>query len=357
MTLSDDEVHAFRAAVYRFYRREGRHELAWRLTDDPYWILLSEIMLQQTQVSRVEVRYEEFLGLFPSFGALAAASLRDVLAAWSGLGYNRRARFLHELAGIVVRDYGGRLPEDIPSLRALPGIGEYTAAAVACFAFGAPVAVIETNIRRAIIYSFFSQESGDDTSVFAAEPDGFETRVVAFPERREEFLPREVPAAVHDREVREVADQLLDREYPARWNYALMDYGQALSSLVPNPNRHSAHYTRQSRFEGSRRQVRGAILKVLSSVAFATEQTLADETGFAHGRLHSVLLDLRREGFVETTGVGPSGAEALSAESAGLESAGHDSAGETSAAEKADELQTPAETALQPDSGRRWRIR
>ncbi len=343
MTLSDDEVHAFRAAVYRFYRREGRHELAWRLTDDPYWILLSEIMLQQTQVSRVAVRYEEFLSLFPSFEALAAASLRDVLAAWRGLGYNRRARFLHELAGVVVRDYGGRLPEDIPSLRALPGIGEYTASAVACFAFGAPVAVIETNIRRAIIYSFFSKEFGDSPSQrFAADSGGSEIRPADFPERREEFLPREVPEAVHDREVRDIAEQVLDRAYPAQWNYALMDYGQALSAHVPNPNRHSAHYTRQSRFEGSRRQVRGAILKVLSSVAFATEQTLADETGFAHERLHSVLLDLRREGFVEPVG---------------LESAGRESAGETSAAEKADELKTSAENCRSSDAGRRWRIR
>ncbi|MFP4644554.1 MAG: A/G-specific adenine glycosylase [Spirochaetales bacterium] len=322
MTLSNEQIHAFRAAVYRFYRKEGRHELAWRLTDDPYRILLSEIMLQQTQVSRVAVRYEEFLALFPSLEALADASLRDVLAAWSGLGYNRRARFLHELAGVVIRDHGGRLPRTVDALRELPGIGEYTASAVACFAYRAPVPMIETNIRRAIIYSFFSKNAGysgleSDMPLFAAEEarggtvesrssavedrasDAGENAAVVFPERREEFRPRTVPAAVHDREVRGVAVQLLDRGYPREWNYALMDYGQALSRHVPNPNRHSAHYTRQSRFEGSRRQVRGALLKVLAGVADADEQTLVDETGFMHERVHSVLSDLAREGFVE----------------------------------------------------------
>ena len=320
MTLSNDEKTAFRRAVYGFYRREGRHELAWRLTHDPYRILLSEIMLQQTQVSRVAVRYEEFLSLFPSLEALAAASLRDVLAAWSGLGYNRRARFLHELARVVVRDHGGELPRTVDALRELPGVGEYTASAIACIAFGTRVPVIETNIRRAIIYSFFAYDADPDMPLFAAErPEGESVdrpelsvddgaRVagkngkLSFPESRDEFIPRTVTAAVHDREVREVAGQVLDRDYPREWNYALMDYGQALSRHVPNPNRHSAHYTRQSRFEGSRRQVRGALLKVLSGVADADEQTLVDETGFMHARVHSVLMDLAREGFVAHLG-------------------------------------------------------
>lgn len=313
MNLSDADIREFREAVYAFYRQNGRHDLPWRNTDNAYRVLLSEIMLQQTQVSRVGQRYVEFLDLFPTLEALAGAPLREVLAAWSGLGYNRRARFLHELAQIVVSDYGGRLPESADELRRLPGIGEYTASAVACFAHGKAEVVLETNIRRAIIYSFFAvapsepdMRSGDhdlatrqeQRQLFVAESFA-SGAAVRFPSSSQEFYPRVSRDPVHDRDVKSVASQVLDTDSARHWNYALMDYGEVIGRTVPNPNRHSAHYRKQSPFKGSKREVRGALVRALSSVPHASESVLAEQTGFSPGRISSALQALHQEGFVE----------------------------------------------------------
>src|SRR3954470_16507296 len=135
------ELAALRAAVLDWYAR-SRRDLAWRRTTDPYAILVSEVMLQQTQVARVVPRYLEWIARWPTAAVLAAASRADVLAAWVGLGYNRRALALHAAAETVARDGWP------PDLRALPGVGPYTAAAVASFAFGAQVAAVDTNVRR-----------------------------------------------------------------------------------------------------------------------------------------------------------------------------------------------------------------
>lgn len=313
MNLSAVDIREFREAVYAFYRHNGRHDLPWRNTDNAYRVLLSEIMLQQTQVSRVGQRYGEFLDLFPTLEALARAPLREVLAAWSGLGYNRRARFLHELAQIVVSDYSGQLPESADELRRLPGIGEYTASAVACFAYGKAEVVLETNIRRAIIYSFFAvapsepdMRSGDHDLVTGQEQrrlfvaESFASGAAArFPSSSQEFYPRVSRAPVHDRDVKSVASEVLDTGNARHWNYALMDYGEVIGRTVPNPNRHSAHYRKQSPFKGSKREVRGALVRALSSVPHASESVLAEQTGFSAARISSALQDLFQEGFVE----------------------------------------------------------
>jgi A/G-specific adenine glycosylase len=137
-------------ALLEWYAMEGRAHLPWRHTRDPYAVLVSEVMLQQTQVERVLPKYTEFLAHFPTLAALAAAPSGEVIKVWAPLGYNVRAVRLWEIARQAVERYGGALPDSLEGLLALRGIGRYTAGAVACFAFGLPVATVDTNIRRVL---------------------------------------------------------------------------------------------------------------------------------------------------------------------------------------------------------------
>ena len=132
-----------------WFQTQGR-DLPWRQTRDPYAVLVAEVMLQQTQVERVVPKYRAFLERFPTLAALAAAPTADVIRAWAGMGYNRRALHLQRAARAAVQQYGGRLPEDLPGLRRLDGIGPYTAAAVACFALGQQLPVLDTNVKRVL---------------------------------------------------------------------------------------------------------------------------------------------------------------------------------------------------------------
>jgi A/G-specific adenine glycosylase len=220
-------AHRFRRRLYRFFYDQGR-QLPWRATPDPYHILISEIMLQQTQVERVALKYEPFINAFPDVWSLARAPLRDIMAAWQGLGYNRRALALQRIARRLVAEFDGSLPDSVDTLRTFPGIGEATAGALAAFAFNQPVVFIETNIRRVFLHFFFPGQSG-----------------------------------VRDREILPLVDQTLDRKQPRPWYYALMDYGSMLKRAAPNPNRRSAHHQRQAPFADSDRQIRGLILKAL----------------------------------------------------------------------------------------------
>lgn len=220
-------VARFRAIIYQGFREHPR-KLSWRETDNPYQILVSEIMLQQTQVARVAAKYEEFVGAFPDFNALAQAPLRTVLRRWTGLGYNRRAIALQQCARRVVEEFGGNLPSDPHVLLTFPGIGPATAAAICAFAFRQPAVLIETNIRRVFLHFFFRGQE-----------------------------------KVRDRAIRPLVEATIDRTDPRTWYYALMDYGVMLAKEHPNANRKSAHYARQARFEGSDRQLRGKIVRLL----------------------------------------------------------------------------------------------
>lgn len=264
--LSAKAIDAFRRTIYRHFREHGRR-LPWRETRDPYRILVSEIMLQQTQVDRVLQKYEGFIDRFPDFYTLAEAPLPEVLAAWQGLGYNRRALALKRLAEKVASEFGGRLPEAPEALAALPGIGLATAGALAAFAFNRPAVFIETNIRRVFLHLFFPQQDG-----------------------------------VRDREVLPLVEQTLDRQDPRRWYYGLMDYGVRLKKAVANPNRRSAHYSRQSPFANSDRQVRGLILRTLLEHSALTERELAQGVGQSRGRVRPILEQLAAEGFLDRRG-------------------------------------------------------
>lgn len=218
----------FRALVLAHYNKHGRTHLPWRKTKDPYKILVSELMLQQTQVARVIPYYNAFLKRFPSVDALAAAPLKEVLALWSGLGYNRRAKYLHEAAKAVMANHSGVFPQSVDALTKLPGVGRYTARAVMAFAHNADVYFIETNIRTAVIQS-------------------------VFPER----------TSVTDAQILAVLEKAHPKGHAREWYSALMDYGAHLKQSGVRSNTKSASYTKQAAFKGSTREARGAILRAL----------------------------------------------------------------------------------------------
>ncbi|HEY5220957.1 MAG TPA: A/G-specific adenine glycosylase [Candidatus Paceibacterota bacterium] len=267
-------VGDFKRTIRAHYRRAGRGALPWRHTRDPYAILVSEIMLQQTQVSRVEGYYKKFLKQFPDFRKLARAKNGDVLKAWQGLGYNRRAMFLKRAAEIVVKQYDGRLPCDRAVLETLPGIGKGTSGSLMAFAFNKPEVFIETNIRRVFIHFFF-------------------------PKRRK----------VTDAELERYIESSIDKKNPREWYWALMDYGAVMQATgAPmnhvNPNHRSAHYKKQTAFAGSDRELRG---KIVRSILAAKKNKMSIDkvlriVAATSERFIKVLGGLEREGFIVRKG-------------------------------------------------------
>ena len=270
MSLKDKE-RQFKKIVSDFYKKE-RRVFPWRhpilkLTRsgkvrEPYYILVSEIMLQQTQAgARTIEKFKSFIEAFPTTKALAAASLAEVYRLWQGLGYNRRAKALRDAA--IAIEARGSFPETEEELLALPGVGPYTASAILAFAFNKPVTLVETNVRTAYIHHFFPN--------------------------------REV---VPDTELLPLIEATVDRKRPREWYSALMDYGAWLKKEHGNVSRRSKHYVRQSAFKGSNREVRGKLLKVLLEKPKLSEVELIKTTGFEKERVISQLEALQKEGFV-----------------------------------------------------------
>jgi A/G-specific adenine glycosylase len=249
-----------RKKILRYYTQHGRHTLPWRLTKNPYRILVSEVMLQQTQVDRVVPYYKNFLKQFPTVSALAHAPLGDVLRVWQGLGYNRRAKFLHQAAQKIAVNCNHTMPSGYDSLIALPGIGDYTAKAVCVFAYNQPHVVLETNIRAVLLHHFFAAHG-----------------------------------QVHDKELLPILEKLVAGQDPRTFYWALMDYGAYLKKTVPNPGRKSRHHVQQSQFEGSLRQIRGTVLRLLTADSYTTAQLTRR---IADARLTHVLHTLREESLV-----------------------------------------------------------
>jgi A/G-specific adenine glycosylase len=261
--LTPAGIRTFRKNILGRYHASPR-PMPWRETDDPYEILVSEIMLQQTQVERVKVKYAQFLAAFPTLGDLAAAPLANVLLTWQGLGYNRRAIALKRCAETIVSHFNGIFPGTIAELESLPGIGPYTARAVAAFAFGIAEPLIETNIRTVFIHFFF--------------------------QGREQ---------VGDREIMPLVTATLEHDNPRHWYYALMDFGVLIKQLHPNPGRRSRHHAQQSRFEGSNRQLRSRLLRTVMEKQGITVTELAGMLGAEIGSVERNLVDMEREGFLE----------------------------------------------------------
>ncbi len=201
--------------------------MPWRDDTRPYYVLVSEMMLQQTQVTRVIPKFNEFIGTFPSEQHLADASLSEVLKAWQGLGYNRRAKFLHDAATVIARE--GAFPDNQGGLLALPGAGINTAGAIRAYSYNQPALFIETNIRTVYIHHFFN--------------DQFD---------------------VHDAQIKEKLAETIDHENPREFYWALMDYGSYLKAQGIRNIASSKHYKKQPPLKGSVREVRGYILRELS---------------------------------------------------------------------------------------------
>lgn len=251
-----------KASTLSHYKKHGRHSLPWRKTTDPYKILVSEVMLQQTQVKRVLPFYAEFTKRFPNTKSLAKAPLENVLSVWSGLGYNRRAKMLHETAKKIQGDTstsgirGVAFPKSYEALRALPGVGDYTAKAVRVFGYNEWEVMIETNIRAVFLHHLFPRATKvSDSKIF-------------------------------------LYMEMLKIKNPREWYAALMDYGSYLKQNYPNPSRRSKHHTKQKAFKGSVREVRGAVLKAM--LAGAPLKTLP----FEKGRVRDAVRALKEEGLI-----------------------------------------------------------
>lgn len=260
MTKQDKK---FVAVVWNHYHEAGRHTLPWRHTDSPFHILVSEIMLQQTQVDRVIPKYLAFVDKWPDPTSLASAPLSEVLRAWQGLGYNRRAKMLHECATVVTEDYEGVLPNTYEALRKLPGVGTYTAAAVMAFAYGTAVPMIETNIRTVYFHHYYNTSS-----------------------------------AVTDAEVQKVVARTQDADRARDWYYALMDYGSYLKRTSGARLTNSKHHKKQAPFKGSTRQLRGTIVRLLSEKPLQRTSLIAACAPFTVEQVEAQLAALQLEGLV-----------------------------------------------------------
>mgnify|MGYP001348594238 CR=1 FL=1 len=251
--------------LYNHYDLHGRHNLPWRLpehdgTFDPYKIMVSELMLQQTQVPRVIPKFNAFIKQFPTVSSLANANLADVLMAWSGLGYNRRAKYLWHASQAVVSEHGSIMPQTIQELVLLPGVGKNTAGAILVYAFNKSALFIETNVRTVYIHHYFSDV---DT--------------------------------VDDHAILRVLTDTIDQNNPRLFYWALMDYGTHLKAEHGNASRRSKQYVKQTPFHGSQRQIRGKILKLLAAQPQTLEQM---QQNIIDDRLDTVIAGLIAENLI-----------------------------------------------------------
>jgi A/G-specific adenine glycosylase len=268
MNVNEQQIVEFRDSIWKHYEKHGR-QLPWREPEpdgnfDPYKILLSEIMLQQTQVKRVIPKYQQFLVAFPNIKALSRASLAEVLRLWNGLGYNRRAQYLLHTAQTVANNFREQFPQSEIELMKLPGIGHNTAGAILAYAFNQPSLFVETNVRTVYIHHFFSDAN-----------------------------------EVDDKEITALLKQTLDYKNPREFYWALMDYGSWLKVVVGNNINKSRHYKKQSTFIGSKRQIRGVVVRILASTPSAYHQL---NSRIADQRLKSVLVDLQKENLITKNG-------------------------------------------------------
>ncbi len=254
--ISRKKIADFQEKILDWYH-ENQRELPWRKTRDPYRILISEVMSQQTQLSRVIPKYEAWIEEFPTIQDLAKAKVSEVLHYWSGLGYNRRALHLKRTAEIIVEKYNGTFSQNEKELLSLPGIGQYTARAVLCFAFNQQIAVVDTNVRKVILTQF----------------------------------------SVPEKDIPQIAESLLPHGKAYEWNQALMDYAAAVlkKEKIPHPL--------QSTFVGSHRYYRGQILKQLlqKKKIEVKDIGLLVKKDFKESEkewLDKLLNELMREGFI-----------------------------------------------------------
>jgi A/G-specific adenine glycosylase len=272
-------VPNFKKEIWKYYALH-RRKMPWRTDTRPYFVVVSEIMLQQTQVHRVVNKFESFVKKFPDWKSLARTSTMDVLKEWSGLGYNRRALFLKRIAETITNSgkTAGTLPNSFDELRALPGIGPNTAGSILAFAYNVPFPFIETNIRSVFIHFFFPEiEKREGKKACRKISD-------------DQLMPF-IEEALCDPKI---------KKNPREWYYALMDYGSMLKKTLPNPSRRSAHHVKQKPFKGSNRELRSRILKLMMEKA-RTEKQVVDYFKKEKVLPESVrknVFELKKEGFI-----------------------------------------------------------
>ena len=238
--------------------------MPWRDNTIEYYVMVSEIMLQQTQVNRVLQKFPGFIERFPDIDSLACAELSEVLAEWLGLGYNRRAKFLKQAAEVIAGSYNGIFPSTVDKWMNLPGFGKNTASAVLVYSRNIPLVFIETNIRTVFIHHFF-------------------------PERQ----------SVSDKEIEYYVNKSLDLTNPREWYWALMDYGTYLKKEFGNVSRKSSSYSKQSKFEGSFRQKRAAVLRFIVKNKMATHEEISGKFKLSTDILEKVIQSLIDDEFIE----------------------------------------------------------
>jgi A/G-specific adenine glycosylase len=292
MQIPQDKVRRFQHEILDWYSQHQRN-LPWRHTRDPYRILISEIMAQQTQISRVVIKYTQWIERFPTVAELADASVSEVLKYWSGLGYNRRALNLKKTAEKISHDYNGIFPQDEKDLISLPGIGRYTARAILCFAFDKQVAVVDTNVRKVILTQILNSENSDysenqivrkSESLKLRDSDG-----QSFPERK--------ASKIDERLIEKLATQLLPIGRAYEWNQALMDYSSAVLK------KEKIAIPKQSKFIGSHRYYRSRVLKVLLEKKKVNVEEIgklikSDYTIAEKEWVQKLLEELAKEGFI-----------------------------------------------------------
>ncbi len=268
MTIPDSKIKFFRRKIFVWWKTH-RRDLPWRHTHDPYKILVSEVMLQQTQVSRVLPKYDEFLSAFPDVQTLAAASPAEVLKIWKGMGYNRRALYLKKTATAVIEEHKGIFPKRQSELIKLPGLGKYTARAVLVFAYKENVAMVDTNIRQIITHFFFHDRPQKESVI------------------------------------QEVADQLLPKGKSWEWHQALMDYGNEYNSEFKIQN--SKLKKKQKPFRESNRFYRGRIIDRLRDGDIVQSQLLKEfskKYQKSESFLISIISKLKQDGLISGSKTG-----------------------------------------------------
>jgi len=257
--LNKQNIELFRQKIFDFYQLNGR-SFPWRKTTDRYAVMISEIMLQQTQADRVVPRFEEWLQHFPDITHLSSAPLREVLSLWSGLGYNSRAVRLHRCAAIIRDSFSGIVPSRPEILKTLPGIGEYTSRSIPVFADNLDTAAVDTNIRRIIIHEF--------------------------------TLPEDIAPA----QLQKQAEALVPTGRSREWHNALMDYG---SLELTSRKTGIRPLTKQSKFQGSKRWYRGKLIKELIKSDEMFLEEISEKYASCPWDLEEIISDLITEGLVE----------------------------------------------------------
>lgn len=265
--MTSKQIAKFQKEILTYYQTHKR-KMPWRDISNPYKIFVSEMMLQQTQVERVRIKYEEFIKKFPTIKSVAQAEKKEILKTWQGLGYNRRALFIKKTCEEIISKHKGIFPKDFATLQTLPGIGPSTAGALCAFAYNQPIFFIETNIRAVILHFFFKNKE-----------------------------------KVSDKEVLEVLKKVTPNTTTSRdWYYALYDYGTFLKKRLGKNktklHKKSKHYTKQSKFEGSFRQKRAQVLKLKLSNPDISDIEILNKLTLSPQELEDVFISLDKDGLI-----------------------------------------------------------